>query len=617
MTTEHTAAKEHEIQIHLPGLIKILGETLYSEPEVSVREMIQNAHDSCLRRMAEDKSFKNPRIGIEANAYARTLTFRDNGSGMTESEIHEFLSTVGKGYTAELRKALSEKNRDIAEKLIGQFGLGLLSAFIIAEKIQILTRSYQPESRGYCWECDGNVTYTLAEADKKDVGTEVIITVSPDHVATMLNEEVLTKVVKTYADFLSLPIYLNQAKLPVNVMDAPWHRHATRSEYLEYVKNRYQDTPPLEVIPLEYEEGDLSVHGVLYIPRHAMVSIKEYGDLDIYISRMFICNGDQELLPVWAKFVRGIVDSSSLTPTLSRESVRKDEKYHRVREVVAQSILKHLDRLASDDPQQLREVVTSHNTLIKAWSLEDDSFFDKICDLVLVDTEYGKMNIPAYLQRFVGSDPKALASTEAGETPAEGETPRKTIHYFSDVGSGTQQKILFREAGLCVIDASYGAEQAFLEKYDERHEDVDVKKLDAAAGYIFEPVDDVDGRWSKLEEDFALRNMAARVVKFRPTDIPAILLQVEEDAEHENTVRKLAEDTDVNPELRKFFTQLLQERDRYRKGSLTGGTVLHLNASNPIIQLLAASDREVSRPQPGDDCPLQQRCAIRISLSDT
>ena len=590
MTEGKTESRVHTIQIHLPGLIKILGETLYSEPEVAVREMIQNAHDSCLRRMAEDKDFGAPRIDIDVNLYERSLTFRDNGSGMTEEEIHEFLSTVGKGYTAELREALSAKNREIAEKLIGQFGLGLLSAFIIAEKIAIRTRSYKPDSRAHHWECDGDVRYTLAETHKEDAGSEVIITVAPKYTETILDEKVLGKTIKTYADFLSIPIHLNRAPLRANVVEAPWHRGAASAEYAEYVRARYEEIPPLEVIPLEHEDDDLSVHGVLYIPRHTMVEIKTYGDVDVYISRMFICSGDRELLPVWAKFVRGIVDSPSLTPTLSREAIRKDEKYHRVREVLSQAILDHLDRLAQDDPRQLREVVTSHNTLIKAWALEDDGFFDKICDLAMFDTEYGKMNIPDYLKRFGAARP--TGSSKSGDEEAPDESDGKTIYYFSEVGSGTQQMILFREAGLCVIDASYGAEQAFLRKYDERHDEVEVKKLDAGAGFIFEPIkseDDKSGQWAKLEEEFMARKMPARVARFRPSDIPAVLLRVDEDEAQEKAVRALAEEEDLNPELRKFFKQLLQERQRYRADSITRGGVLHLNASNAIIQQFATS----------------------------
>lgn len=591
----------HEIQIHLPGLIRILGETLYSDPEVAVREMIQNAHDSCLRRMAETDGFSSPRIDIEASPFERTLTFRDNGSGLTEPEIHEFLSTVGKGYTAELRKALGDKNREIAEKLIGRFGLGLLSAFIIAENIEIRTRSYKPKSKGFVWRCDGNITYTLEERPKNDVGTEVVIKVTSDYVDAMLNEEALKRVIKTYADFLSIPIFLNGSRSPLNVREAPWHRRATDAEYREYVRARYEDIPPLEVIPIQHKEDDLSVQGALYIPRHSMIEIRTYGDLDIYISRMFVCKGDRELLPVWAKFVRGVVDSPSLTPTLSRETVRKDDKYHRVQAVLSRAILDHFRKLASDDPKQFGEVVTSHNTLIKAWALEDDEFFDQICDLVLFDTEYGKMSLPVYFERFSEKEPgpatsRGEASGKRGEQVDETRAgvegaDRRRIYYFSEVGSGTQQKILFKEAGLCVIDASYGAEEAFLRKYDERHADVEVKKLDAGAGYVFENVDDLYGEWAGLEDEFRLRKIPARVTMFRPTDIPAVLLRASGDDDQEAAVRKLAEDADLNPELRKFFRQLLKERDSYRKGYLSGDAVLHLNASNPIIRQLAAGQR--------------------------
>lgn len=143
------AVKQHELKINLPGLLQMLGSNIYAEPDVAVREMIQNAHDTCIIRTAKDEAFTTPRIHISYDRAQQTLTFADNGSGMTEEELHEYLSTIGRGFTKLQREDLRAKGAQEALLLIGQFGIGLLSAFSVADKVEVYTRSYLPESTGF------------------------------------------------------------------------------------------------------------------------------------------------------------------------------------------------------------------------------------------------------------------------------------------------------------------------------------------------------------------------------------------------------------------------------------------------------------------------------------
>ncbi len=556
-----TQKSVHELKFNLPGLLRLLGTNIYSDSRVCIREMIQNAHDSCVRRMAEDPNYAAAEIRIECNRQQRSIIFEDNGSGLTEEEIHEYLSTIGHGYTAELRHILEKGNRSQAEQLIGQFGLGLLSAFAIADRVEIITRSHKPASPTLHWECTGDAMYTLDQLAPGAVGTIVSVYVQDKH-AAILDDQQLRRVIKQYADLLRIPIFLGQDRSPVNAMNAPWHHDATDVEYAEYVRSRFE-IPALELIPLRFED-DITIHGVLYIPKSSVVSIREYGEVDIYVHGMFIKERDRDLLPRWAKFVRGMVDTPALMPTVSRDAIIIDDAYSLVREKLGEAILAHLENLAHTDPRQIRAVVLSHNTLIKAWAVEEDPFFDRVADLVQFDTNVGKLTIPDYLRR---------------------SNEQFKIFYFKEAGSGAQQKVLFSARDIPVIDASYGAEEAFLLKYAARNPRVSVERLDSEAEFIFEPVPG-NHRWNSLEEIYHdVHNIEARVVAFEPSDLPAVIVSKRQTTADE-FLDGLLTSASVSDQVKAALSVLKRERDKATKAMVTQGTVLYLNARNPVIQML-------------------------------
>lgn len=166
---------QYEIKINLPNLLKILSKELYTESDVAVRELIQNANDTCIIRQTKDRKYTHPRIDVSYNFARRMLTFTDNGAGMTETEIHDNLSTIGNSLTGQERERLREANREEARLLIGQFGIGLLSAYAVADKVEIVTKSYQPGSSGLQWTCKGDKYYSVDPINVSAIGTQVIL----------------------------------------------------------------------------------------------------------------------------------------------------------------------------------------------------------------------------------------------------------------------------------------------------------------------------------------------------------------------------------------------------------------------------------------------------------
>src|SRR5271155_3192201 len=195
-----------EMQFEWGGLIRLLAQNLYSEKRIFIRELIQNSHDAILRRRAAEPDFGG-RIDIDADLARNTLSVHDNGIGMNESDVRDYLATIGTGAT---------RVQQNIPGLIGYFGIGFLSAFIVAEKVVVLTRKID-SAEGWHWENTGSRSYTLAKEDLKTPGTTVVVHLKPTEKGLLLEKEIID-VIKTYADMLRVPIHVNRKPKPSNAM---------------------------------------------------------------------------------------------------------------------------------------------------------------------------------------------------------------------------------------------------------------------------------------------------------------------------------------------------------------------------------------------------------------
>jgi molecular chaperone HtpG len=555
--------------LHVPGILRLLSEHLYANPQAALRELIQNAHDSCQRRRVEDPSAGpdyEPRIDIHVDADRRALTLSDNGSGLTVSEIRDYLATIGRGYTSELQRRLAVGNSGEASIFVGQFGLGLLSAFIVADRVELLTRSYQPGETGWRWESAGGETYTLAPADRPEVGTTLTLHLRLEG-EFLLNEALAREIVRRYADFLRVPITVNGAV--ANTLDAPWHRDAGLSAYRAYLAERFGAHNPLSVIPLHrhverirlpdgsQDEVITPLGGVLFVPPASMLSVGEYGDLHVYVRRMFVTDEERGLLPGWARFVRGVVDSPALSPTASREQVRRDEGFYAVQRALEVQLLDHFRRLARDEPEVWGGIVLAHNDLIKAWALESPALFDAVCNLVTFETSRGRLPLPEILAAGDGM-----------------------IYLFTEGGGSTIEKMLYEARGLVVVDASRFAEEAFLEACVRANPGIELSYLEPGADVLFEPVDDTV-RWEPLARYFADQGIPMRVVGFEPAEVPALLVHPPSAGRARD-----AQDALDSGAVRGAVAGLIRDYLAREGASSRSAGVLHLNARNGLLRRL-------------------------------
>lgn len=561
----------HDINLHVPGILSLLSEYLYSTPQTALRELIQNAHDSCLRRQYEDPNLPSdyqPRLDISIDRPARRLILADNGCGLSGDEIHAYLSTVGRGYTGELRDRLEFGSREEALELIGQFGLGLLSAFLVARRLTVETLSFQPGVIAFRWESLGEATYTLQPVQRLAVGSTLTLDLRLDG-EFLLNEGIVREAIRTYADFLRIAIHLNGSPTPINARSALWHSGADVDAYRDYLIERLDISAPLTVIPLHDQSEAINqpgsardqvvtpLRGVLFIPAQSALSLGEHGRLSVYIRRMFVTDSEPELLPRWARFVGGIVDSPALTPAASREQVRHDEAFYAVQRALESQILIHLRGLAEDQPGVWRRIVRVHSDLIKGWALQVPEFFAAVADLVTFSTTAGTLTLPEIVERSPGG-----------------------VLYYTDGGAAPQDRALYLMQDRLMVDASGFAETAFLEQYGALHPALTLHKLGSADDVPCQPVADPTP-YHALLAYFSNQGVRAHMVTFEPAAIPALMHHpagpVSEDSSEGGTFG----DQQV------ALTFFLDEYARLHADKAERGGILYLNASSPLIKRLA------------------------------
>ena len=244
--------------------------------------------------------------------------------------------------------------------------------------------SWQQGNPAWRWESNGEKTYDLQPGDRKDVGSTVTLYIN-DKYRDMLSLEELRRGIRKYADFLPLGIYVNDDEAPTNAVNAPWHKHYDnpKDELLEmsiFVARRFPDNP-LSTIPIHLTRP-YKVDGVLYVSDNRIPDVNTTGLVDIYQSRMFVVQGYRDMLPSWAKFVRGIIDSPALTLTAARDAVQQDNAQKEIKAQLGDAIIQHLTQLSKDDPNKFQRLCDWHHYHLKGMALRDETFFQSVADLI-------------------------------------------------------------------------------------------------------------------------------------------------------------------------------------------------------------------------------------------
>ena len=553
------------------GLVRLLANSLYPEPDVFIRELLQNAHDSIqLRRV--DRPEPAGEIHIAIDERNRALISTDNGVGMDRRDIEDFLSVIGS--TGTRSRALELAARAVAVATIGQFGIGLLSAFVVAEQIEVKTRK-AGASQSWRWVNQGGEDYQLEAlpAAAQPSGTQVTVTLAANQTA-FLDSRLIRQTVRRYADFLPFPIRLNGLG-PINAVNAPWRQSdwndpATReTSLMTFLGQRYADSPLL-VIPVELTQP--SAQGGLFVAARYAPGAQTGGTLDLFQARMCIRSNDRELLPEWARFVRGVVDCPELQPTAARDNVLRDATYHALRQALGEVIVAALLDLATRDRPRFLQLCDWHHDAIKGMAAQHPEFGAAVLDHLPFETNQGQLNLPDYLARQPTAD--------------NGKRP---LYFFIHEADANQFYALCQAHAVLAINAGRPFDETLLRRYASQHPAaVELKPLDQLDDPALYPrlAPEEETAYARLARamDRALGNMEVRVRtqvrRFQPAALSAVLIAGQRVTAFDQMERALEK-----PFVLEGLAELAGEvRDRLRQHPLT----LFLNAAHPLVQQLGA-----------------------------
>lgn len=426
MTTQANPNSErHEFQTEVQQLLQLMIHSLYSDKEIFLRELISNASDACDKLrfnaltdstlLGDDKELS---VQISVDADARLLTISDNGIGMTREEVIENLGTIARSGTRQFAESLTGDAAEDAS-LIGQFGVGFYSAFMVASKVTVVTQS--PGAEGVRWESTGSGEYTLDPGTRESNGTDVILELREDE-SEFLEPMRLRHIISKYSDHISLPIQLrgeaeegqeNGDWETVNDAAALWAR--PRNEISEddynsfYTSLAYDPAPPLSTMHNRVE-GNLEYISLLFIPSKAPFDLwdrQQRHGIKLYVRRIFITDDSDQLLPSYLRFVRGVVDAADLPLNVSREFLQNNRDIERIKNASVKKILGELKSIAADEenPDRYISFWDEFGRAFKEGMVEDAANQTEIAGLLRFsttqdDSEQQRSSLDDYIERM-------------------------------------------------------------------------------------------------------------------------------------------------------------------------------------------------------------------------
>lgn len=544
-----TGIEQFETSVDLSGLMGVLSKHLYSTPDVAIRELVQNGHDSITRRRMAESDFSAGLIKVHTDAETHRLTFTDNGAGLTEQQLHQHLATVGTGATRLARESTD------SDELIGMFGLGFLSAFVIADEVVVTTTSLDTPDQTWQYRSSDGFAYTVLPAASGPIGTVVELRLDPAY-TDLSSAALVDGILRRYCRLLTLPISLNGEE-PVN-LPCPWREVESEAieplAFADAFETRFE---PLAAIPVETADGWL--RGLLWIHGGSTYGNADNRRLSAYVRGMLLADNDIDLLPRWAGFVSGVIESPRLTPTASRETIQEDAAYTETQIVLADALATGLAAIARNQPEVWRRILARHGEALLGAALADDTLFELLADELKVATSQGDLPI---------------AALRVG----------RRIHVSSGSERGFEE-LLFHAMGTPIARGSRYGVLPFVRRYaDRRNLEVVEVGTDEGNEMLFDTAELGSAERAWLTSELAGPDEAIMPARFEPSSIPLVVIP---DRESELKQRVERDDLDRTAgrgvaSLARLHTASIEDRPPVR---------VYVNVACPTIShLLRARD---------------------------
>ncbi|MDM7958344.1 MAG: molecular chaperone HtpG [Synechococcus sp. WH 8007] len=587
-------AEQGQIQIHTENIFPIIKKAVYSGHEVFLRELVSNGVDAISKRrmasMAGDCSEgPEPKISIRIDREAKTLTISDNGIGMTADEVKRYINQVAFSSAEDFL----EKYKQESDAIIGHFGLGFYSSFMVAKQVELVTRSARGEAEAVRWSCDGSPNFSLEAAERSEPGTDVILHLMEEEEEYIEPARIRT-LITTYCDFMPVEVQLEGET--VNKREAPWRkspRELTDEDYIELYRYLY----PFQGDPLLWvhlnTDYPYNLQGILYFPKSTGRADWEKGEIKLYCNQVFVSDSIKEVVPRYLLPLRGVIDSPDIPLNVSRSALQTDRRVRSIGNFVAKKVGDRLKELHRDEPKRYAEIWESLAPFIKIGAMEDEKFADQVAELVLFGTT-------AAAAEGDNADPIAA---EAGKafTTLGGYRSRlssdndKRILYCTDEAGQAGALALWKSQGAEVLLADTFIDTQFIPWLEYRHEELKFQRVDSELDDSLQDketeLSDAEGKDSseKLRDLFkaALANdkVTVQVQALKGENAPAALILLPEQMRRMNDMGALMEQR--LPGLPDHHVLLVNRKHRLVEGliKLSAGSVLTGTGTSPSQEL--------------------------------
>ena len=559
------ASKRGSLSINSDNIFPIIKKWLYSDHDIFFRELISNGCDAItklkkLEVMGEytfPENHKN-QIQVIVNPEEKTLKFIDTGLGMTADEVEEYITQIAfSGATQFLEKYKDKTNED---QIIGHFGLGFYSAFMVADVVEIDTLSYREGAQAVHWSCDGGTEYELEDSNRTEVGTEITLHLNEESLE-FANEYRAREVIEKYCSFMPVEIYLSKAnapqeyetideadlreddvvvehihedakteekenengekevvevspakdqvkinKRPVSLSDTQplWMKHpneCTEEEYKEFYRKVFMDyKEPLFWIHLNMDYP-FNLKGILYFPKINTEYESIEGTIKLYNNQVFIADNIKEVIPEFLMLLKGVIDCPDLPLNVSRSALQNDGFVKKISEYISKKVADKLSGMCKTDRETYEKYWDDINPFIKFGCLKDEKFKEKIKDYVLfkdLDDKYSTLK--EYLETIPEPEVEAEVVEEGKEeekSSEETEAPKKIVYYVTDLQQQSQYVKMFREQDMNAVVLLHNIDQPFVSALEAGDDDVKFQRIDADLTDAFKE----EGDEEKLKED--------------------------------------------------------------------------------------------------------------------
>ncbi len=403
-----------QLSIHTENIFPIIKKWLYSQHDIFLRELVSNAIDAINKRKYADASYKleDMKVEVKLDKGKKTLQVIDTGIGMTAEEIKKYINQIAFSGAEEF----VNKFKDVQSNIIGHFGLGFYSAFMVAEKVTIDTLSYAEGSEPAFWECDGSTDYTMAKGKRKEVGTTITIHMNEDS-KDYSEDAKIKEILERYCNFMPHPIMFDGKQ--VNQKEALWNRapkDVTREEYIKFYQEVFHDyMEPVFWIHLNVD-FPFNLKGILYFPKLRNEPDFYKGEVKLYCNNVFVADNLEDLIPEFLLLLKGGIDIPDIPLNVSRSFLQNDRQVRKISQYIIKKVADHFQATFKEDRKKYEEYWEDINAFIKFGLLKDDEFFEALKDIVIFKSASGDyVTVEEYKARNASAEDKTKIWYAASE----------------------------------------------------------------------------------------------------------------------------------------------------------------------------------------------------------